>query len=158
VDGTRDVLGAAAQWRPRLARHDTRAARASRRASPRPTARRGKGMPMLRITRDDGNIHTMYRADLPPLATVQVGDQLVGEPAHPPGTYKRVLTEDDLIEALPIEKVNPLTGPIAVDGARPGDTVVVRIDDVEVGDRGDCPLIPRIGLMQEHLHAPYMRI
>jgi len=115
-------------------------------------------MPMLRITRDDENIHTMYRADLPPVATAQVGDQLVVETAHHLATYKRVLTEDDLIEALPIEKVNPLTGPIAVTGARPGDTVVVRVDDVEVGDRGDCPLIPRIGLMQEHLRAPYMRI
>src|SRR5688572_665051 len=110
---------------------------------------------MLRITRDDGNIHTLYSSDLPPVATVRVGDQLVVETAHHLATYKRVLTEDDLIEALPIEKVNPLTGPIVVEGAHPGDAVVVRIDDVEVGDRGDCPLIPNIGLMQEHLRAPY---
>jgi amidase len=113
---------------------------------------------MIRITRDDENLHALYRADVEPVATVKVGDQIAVETAHHLALYKRVLTEDDLIEVLPLDQVNPLTGPIAVEGAEPGDTVVLTIEDIEVGAHGDCPLIPGIGLMQEHLSAPYMRI
>jgi amidase len=113
---------------------------------------------MIRIERNDANLHATYRPDVEPIATVSVGDRVAVETAHHLALYKRVLTEDDLIVALPLDQINPLTGPIAVEGADPGDTVVLAIDEIEVASQGDCPLIPGIGLMQEFLSAPYMRI
>jgi amidase len=90
--------------------------------------------------------------------TVEVGEQLVVHTLHHLARYKRHLTEDDLIAALPLDRVNPLTGPIGVRGAKPGDAVVLEIQEIVVGSQGDSPLIPNVGLMQEHLRAPYMRI
>jgi amidase len=113
---------------------------------------------MLRIGREDGNIHSKFDPSLPPLATVGVGDRLEVETAHHLAMYKRVLTEDDLLDSVSFDQINPLTGPIEIRGSVPGDTLVVRIESIEVGAQGDLPLIPHIGLMQEHLDAPYMRI
>jgi amidase len=110
------------------------------------------------LTREDANLITRYEPAAMPVLTVSVGDRIRAETAHHLALYKRRLSETDLIESLPLDRVNPLTGPIAIEGAKPGDALVVRIEEIEVGDRGDCPLIPGIGLMQEHLRAPYMRI
>jgi amidase len=113
---------------------------------------------LLRISRSDANIHSQFDPALDPVATVGPGQTLEVETAHHLALYKRELTEDDLLETLPFDLLNPLTGPIAIKGAQPGDTVVIQIDAIELGSRGDCPLISSGGLLQGHLRAPYMRI
>jgi len=63
-----------------------------------------------------------------------------------------IQTDDDRLDAIP-EEVNAATGPIAVEGASPGDVLAVEIEDVRVTeDRGRvltapgsafCRTIPR---------------
>lgn len=113
---------------------------------------------MLRISRSRENIHSQFDPGLDAIATVEPGQTLEVETAHHLALYKRELTEEDLLETLPFDLLNPLTGPIAIKGAQPGDTVVIQIDGIELGARGDCPLISNGGLLQGHLRAPYMRI
>ena len=88
---------------------------------------------MLRISRSDANIHSRFDPAFDPVATVGPGQTLEVETAHHLALYKRELTEDDLLETLPFDLLNPLTGPIAIKGAEPGDTVVIQIDAIELG-------------------------
>ena len=113
---------------------------------------------MLRIDRSDANIHSQFDPSLDAIATVEPGETFEVETAHHLALYKRELTEDDRLETLPFDLLNPLTGPIAIKGAQPGDTIVIQIDGIELGPRGDAPLISKGGLMQGHLRTPYMRI
>jgi acetamidase/formamidase len=43
---------------------------------------------------------------------------------------------------------NPVTGPIYVDGAEPGDTLVVEILGIEVGNRGATTTVPGFGVLE----------
>ncbi len=82
--------------------------------------------------------------------TVKTIDSLIGE----------VETEDDLLHEVP-EEVNAATGPIAVDGATPGDILAVSIDEVRVTeDIGRVTVLPGFGLHHDHptLDAPRTRI
>jgi amidase len=52
---------------------------------------------------------------------------------------------------------NPLSGPIAVRGAEPGDTVVVRIDAVGVDSAvGLSPVLAEVGVLKERIAPPHV--
>ena len=101
----------------------------------------------------------LFDASFPPLLTVQSGDTVVlecvsGTPEMlPPASMGR--TVPPALRA--IHAANPvrltghiLTGPVAVAGAEPGDTLEVRIDAVELGaDWGYCGFRPLAGTLPE---------
>ncbi len=52
----------------------------------------------------------------------------------------------DLAKVIQVPYVNPCTGPIYVAGAEPGDTLVVRIDDIQISrDYAVSAIIPEFG-------------
>jgi acetamidase/formamidase len=62
------------------------------------------------------------------------------------------------VAALDLDRANPLTGPIAVRGAAPGDALVVEVQAVEVGPVGWTALIPGFGLLADRFPDPYVRV
>ena len=81
-----------------------------------------------------------YDAAIPPCATVEPGERVTFETddarggtllAHPPGVAFA-------LTPAPAGAANPLTGPLAVNGAEPGDSLVVTIEAIEVGPAGFC--------------------
>jgi acetamidase/formamidase len=58
------------------------------------------------------------------------------------------------VAALDLDLANPLTGPIAVRGAAPGDALVVEVLDVTVGGTGWTTLIPGFGLLADDFPDP----
>jgi amidase len=111
-----------------------------------------------RLRRDKENLHLLWDHNLDPLATVQVGDTLVVETADNFALYRDMQSEDDLVEALPLSQVNPLTGPIWVEGSEPGDTVVIEVVDITVEDQGHIALIPNVGVLRNHTKSPHTKI
>ncbi|MEM3579483.1 MAG: acetamidase/formamidase family protein [Candidatus Bathyarchaeia archaeon] len=61
----------------------------------------------------------------------------------------QVKDEKIAIEKLDWSKVNGATGPVFIEGAEPGDTLVVRIVDVNVADKGIIAVIPKQGALKE---------
>jgi amidase len=57
-----------------------------------------------------------------------------------------------------LEKVNPATGPIAVVGAEPGDTLAVQILDIKLGPVGHLQLIPGYGLLAGEVTSPVTKL
>ncbi|MEQ8662173.1 MAG: acetamidase/formamidase family protein [Gammaproteobacteria bacterium] len=53
------------------------------------------------------------------------------------------------IAELDVANANPLTGPVAIDGAEPGDTLVVHIHDYALSDWGWTAIIPGFGLLAD---------
>ena len=54
----------------------------------------------------------------------------------------QITSEDDLVTEIDFERVNSATGPVAVKGAEPGDSLVAEILDVRPNARGRMPLRP----------------
>jgi amidase len=65
-------------------------------------------------------------------------------------------TAPDYRERFP--KTNPATGPIAIDGAEPGDVLTAEILDIELGDRGYTLVKPGFGLIPDMVERPIARI
>ncbi|GAB7093594.1 acetamidase/formamidase family protein [Halolamina litorea] len=68
--------------------------------------------------------------------------------------------DDDLLDRIP-EEVNAATGPVAVEGAEPGDVLKVEIEDVRLAeDHGRVVTTPGFGLLQDDpdIEAPFTRM
>jgi amidase len=62
--------------------------------------------------------------------------------------------EEQVIDVLPEGQTNGCSGPIAIEGAEPGDTLRVSIHSVDVrGDRGITALMPGWGLLGDQLRT-----
>jgi amidase len=70
----------------------------------------------------------------------------------------QIQTEDDLVTEIDFARVNSATGPIAVRGAEPGDSLVVELLEVRTGPRGFATLIPGIGQLIDQVRAPYTQV
>ena len=70
----------------------------------------------------------------------------------------QVQTENDTIAQLDLSRVNSATGPIAVNGAEPGDSLSVTFIDIKPGPQGAAMVIPEWGQLVEHCKSPTTRI
>jgi len=109
---------------------------------------------MIRIKREN---HTYYYdKDNEPVATASAGDKIIFE------TFDcwcdQFKTEEDLADSIDMSHINPNTGPLFINGAAPGDILVIKILDIKCEDHGVLTLIPGEGKLQQYVKAPLTRI
>jgi len=104
-------------------------------------------------------LHNRWNRDLPPAATVRPGEviQLLCRDALDIGEAARSLTPEGTL-TLDLGGVHPLTGPVEVEGAEPGDVLEVEVLDVSpLVDFGYVVISPALGLfgsLRPHVAAP----
>jgi acetamidase/formamidase len=64
----------------------------------------------------------------------------------------------DAVTELDFARVNPVHGPVAIQGARPGDILQVDIHTIEVQPWGWTANIPGFGLLAEEFHDPFLHV
>src|SRR6478752_9305717 len=62
------------------------------------------------------------------------------------------------LATLDFDRVDQVTGPVAVDGAEPGDTLQIDLLEFEPADWGWTASIPGFGLLADEFPDPYLRI
>jgi acetamidase/formamidase len=102
--------------------------------------------------------HTAWDHALEPIATVAPGDEITVETTDASNGQLTAESTADDVPHLDFTRVNPVTGPFAVEGARPGDALVVDILDVEVGAWGWTASIPGFGLLADDFPDPHLRV
>ena len=70
----------------------------------------------------------------------------------------QIASEDDLVTAIDFERVNSATGPVAVKGAEPGDSLVVELLEVRPSGRGFATLIPGFGQLIDQVQSPVTKV
>src|SRR5437762_9092291 len=116
------------------------------------------GLIMQRITRDQSRKYAFDWED-EPLLRVQCGESFEIE-THDASTGYFQSEKDKAIPALrpgfnrspPL--ANPIGGPVWLEGADPGDTLVISIEDILVGDYSWCAIGPRRGPLGESTRWP----
>jgi amidase len=106
---------------------------------------------------DEGHVYE-FAPEMVSVYTAADGEALTVETID--SLNKEIQTNDDLLESIP-DEVNAATGPIAVEGAEPGDVLKVEIEDVRVNeDRGRVVTAPGFGLLQddEEITHPATRV
>jgi acetamidase/formamidase len=106
----------------------------------------------------DVQTHRRWDVDLEPVLRVQPGDTVTAETDDfAGGQISRGSSADELL-ALDLDAIYPLAGPVAIEGAEPGDTISIEILDFEVPDWGWACIIPGLGLLPAGEFAePYIR-
>lgn len=100
--------------------------------------------------------HTWDRSQ-PPALVVSPGDQV--RLALRDGSNGQIVpaTEPEELFGLDMSKMDPLTGPIWVESAVPGDAIVVEVLDIDLGPVGWSAVIPHFGVLADHFPGPYLR-
>jgi amidase len=70
----------------------------------------------------------------------------------------QIRTESDLVTEIDLERINGATGPIAVRGAEPGDSLVVELLEVRPAERGFATLIPGVGQLIDQVRSPLTHV
>jgi acetamidase/formamidase len=102
--------------------------------------------------------HTAWDNSLPPVAVLRPGDEItVSTVDAGNGQLTATSTAAD-VPGLDFTRVNPVTGPIRIEGAVPGDALVIDILDVSVATWGWTAAIPGFGLLAQDFPDPHLRI
>lgn len=104
---------------------------------------------------DDTQPHAFWDNAFPPRLTIQPGDTVVFETLEASGQITPGFTAADFDSVDP-DQVHALTGPVAIEGAEPGDTLVVKILDLQHKGWGWSAIIPEFGLLAEEFTEPYI--
>ena len=103
-------------------------------------------------------LHFAWDNSLPPVLEIEPGDTVTIETWDANGHfYSPTSTAADIVKPKPFPG-HALTGPIAVHGARPGDTLVVDILEVRPDTWGWTAFGPGRGLLPDDFTVPYLRI
>jgi acetamidase/formamidase len=103
-------------------------------------------------------VHFTWDADNEPVLTVASGDTVV---VHTRDVSDNQITPESTVEAiasLDWDRVYPLAGPIAVEGAQPGHTLGVEIVDLHPQGWGWTAILPGFGLLPDDFPDAYLKI
>jgi acetamidase/formamidase len=106
----------------------------------------------------DEDVHYKWDVDNPPTLEIEPGDTVivwtrdVSDNQIHPGADISALANFDW------DRAYPLTGPIAVAGAMPGDTLAVEVLDIHTQGWGWTGVIPGSGLLPEEFPDAYLKI
>jgi amidase len=107
-----------------------------------------------RIGRDE--IIWAFGPELEPVLEVDPGETVTFETND--CFTGQIRSEDDLVTEIDFDRVNSATGPVAVRGAEPGDSLVAEILDVRPVEVGFACLIPGFGQLIDQVEAPVTRM
>ena len=100
--------------------------------------------------------HNRWHPDIPPIASVEPGEKVILETRDSfDGQISSSTTVDDLRTAS-LRRLHPLTGPIHVEGAEPGDLIAVQIEDVEPISTGYTVIMPGFGFLRDLFPEPFI--
>ena len=109
---------------------------------------------------DAGQVHYEWNHAIPPRLRIEPGDTVVFQTRDAAdGYYSRASTHADVVNRGPF-RGHPLTGPVEVRGAEPGDVLVVEVLDMKpAADFGWTAIRPGRGLLPEsEFSKPFLQI
>ncbi len=102
--------------------------------------------------------HNRWSRAIPPILRVPSGTVIEAylEEASD-GQLTPASTAADLA-SISFDPIHPLTGPVFVEGASPGDVLAVTLHEIEIGDWGWTANVPGFGFLADQFPDPYLKI
>lgn len=97
----------------------------------------------MRISSKDV-VYTMS-SDNKGVARCNPGDKVVFETRD--CFSNQLKSEKDLLVSIDFDKVNPATGPLEINGAKPGDVLKVEIKEIKIAEQGVMITVPEMGIV-----------
>ena len=105
---------------------------------------------------DDTQPHAFWDNSYPARIHVKSGDTVVFETLEASANQVTPTSADEAVANLSFDPIHPLTGPVHVEGAEPGDGLEVEIISIKHKGWGWNAVIPGFGLLGEDFPNPYL--
>jgi formamidase len=103
-----------------------------------------------------GKGHNRWHPDIAPCLRIQPGSTVeldcidaVDTQVQPGMSHEDVLTCD-------LSRAHPMTGPVYVEGAEPGDLLAVKVEDIQTDDTGFTMILPGVGYLRDVFTKPFL--
>jgi acetamidase/formamidase len=120
-----------------------------------PLAAQETPTPDFQLSRDQ--THSRFSAAIPPVLTVPSG--AVVEVYTEEASDGQLTLDSNVgdVATLDFDPIHPLTGPVYVEGAEPGDVLAVTLHEIELGDYGWTAVVPGFGFLADEFPEPYLK-
>jgi acetamidase/formamidase len=106
--------------------------------------------------------HEQYRHawdnSIPPVLTVNENEVVTFQTRDSGNDQIQPGDDVEAVRNLDFSRINPISGPIAIAGARPGDVLQVDILGIETRDWGWTAIIPGFGLLADEYPDPFVHV
>ena len=106
----------------------------------------------------DERVHFTWDTGNEPVLRIDSGDTVVVWTRDVSDNQIGPDSDVSVIAGLDWDRVYPLAGPIAVNGAQPGDTLAIEILDIHTQGWGWTAILPGLGLLPDDFPDAYLRI
>ena len=105
----------------------------------------------------DEQVHFAWDAGTEPVLSVDSGDTVVVWTRDVSDNQIGPDSDASVIAGLDWNRVYPLNGPVAINGAEPGDTLAIEILDIHTQGWGWTAVLPGLGLLPDDFPDAYLR-
>ena len=109
-----------------------------------------------RLRDQPATVHNRFHPDVPPIVTVDEGEEVVlATRDGVDGQFGPGTTEADMA-AMDAGAIHPLTGPVFVKGARPGDVLEIEFLDIVPQPHAFTAIVPGLGFLRDLFTTPFL--
>ena len=101
--------------------------------------------------------HNKFSRTIAPILTVKSGAVIEAFTKEASDEQFAVDSDVSAVSELDFDPIHPITGPIFVEGAQPGDVLAVTLHKIEVGDWGWVIVSPGFGFLADEFKDPYLK-
>ncbi|MBI1879155.1 MAG: acetamidase/formamidase family protein, partial [Chloroflexi bacterium] len=105
---------------------------------------------------DDTQPHAFWDNSHPPRVRIEPGDTVVFETLEASANQVTPNSTHEAVANLNFDLIHPLTGPVYVERAEPGDALEVEIISIQHKGWGWNAVIPGFGLLADDFTSPYL--
>ena len=107
------------------------------------------------LTRDQ--THNRFSSSIEPVLSVESGAIIQAETKEATDGQLSVDSNLDDLASLSFDPIHPLTGPVFVEGAEPGDVLAVKLLQIEIDDWGWTAIVPGFGFLADEFEEPFLK-
>ncbi len=109
-----------------------------------------------RLAEQPNTGHNRWHPDIPPVLEVNEGEEVVLETRDALDGQLPPSATTDSLAAMDAGVIHPLTGPVLVKGAKPGDLLEVEFVDIAPQAHAVSCIVPGLGFLRDLYHVPYL--
>jgi formamidase len=108
------------------------------------------------LAEEPGTGHNRWHPDIEPVLEVEPGEDVVLETRDAVDGYLNPSSTVDDLGRLALGAVHPLTGPVYVKGAKPGDLLEIEFLDIQAQPWAFSAIMPGLGFLRDVMTTPYL--
>jgi formamidase len=103
-----------------------------------------------------GTGHNRWHPDIPPVVEVDEGEEIALETRDATDGYLTPRSTEADFPSLQVGAIHPLTGPVLVKGARPGDLLEIEFVDIVPQPWAFTAIMPGLGFLRDVMTTPFL--